>query len=85
MDRAYRKSVILKWMVSKGFQVSPPSRELAEIICDQLRMKVSYETINQYRKELRQPQPQPEMIQTTIEFTDPAAPQETKGAESQNS
>jgi hypothetical protein len=80
MDRAYRKSVILKWMVSKGFQVSPPSRELAEIIRDQLGMKVSHETINQYRKELRQPQPQPEMIQTTIEFTDSAAPQETKGA-----
>jgi hypothetical protein len=85
MDRAYRKSVILKWMVSKGFQVSPPSRELAEIIRDQLGMKVSHETINQYRKGLRPPQPPPEMIQATIAFTEPAAPQETKGAESQNS
>jgi hypothetical protein len=80
MDRAYRKSVILKWMVSKGFQVSPPSRELAEIIRDQLGMKVSHETINQYRKELRPPQPPPEMIQATIAFTDPTEPQETKGA-----
>jgi hypothetical protein len=80
MDRAYRKAVIVEWMVSKGFQVSPPSRELAEIIRDQLGMKVSHETINQYRKGLRPPQPPPEMIQARIAFTDPAAPQETKGA-----
>jgi hypothetical protein len=43
-------------------------------------MKVSHETINQYRKGLRPPQPPPEMIQARIAFTDPAAPQETKGA-----
>lgn len=60
MDRAYRKSVILKWMVSNGFQVSPPSRQLAAIIRDELAMKISYETINQYRKELRPPQPPPQ-------------------------
>jgi hypothetical protein len=40
-------------------------------------MKVSHETINQYRKELKPPQPPPEMIQATIEFTDPTAPQES--------
>jgi hypothetical protein len=70
MDRAYRKSVILKWMVSNGFQVSPPSRQLAAIIADELRMKVSYETINQYRKELRPPQPPQEHTQGELPLAD---------------
>jgi len=81
MDRAQRKKVIVEWMVTKGFEILPPSRELATIISDQLRMQVSHETINQYRKGLR-PQPQPpEMVQAMIEFTDSDSPQESQGFE----
>jgi hypothetical protein len=70
MDRAQRKSVIVDWIVANGFQVLPPSRELAVIISDQIGMQVSHETLNQYRKGLRPPQPPPEMVQAMIEFAE---------------
>jgi hypothetical protein len=67
-DRNYRKSVIINWMVSKGYQVSPPSRELAAIIADTLGMKVSFKTLAEYRKELKPTPPPPEYTQTKLDM-----------------
>jgi len=67
-DRNYRKSVIINWMVSKGYQVSPPSRELAAIIADTLGMKVSFKTLAEYRKELKPTPPPPEYTQTKLDI-----------------
>jgi hypothetical protein len=67
-DRAYRKSVIINWMVSNGYQVKPPTRELAAIIADTLGMKVSYKTLAEYRKELKPTPPPPEYTQTTLDI-----------------
>jgi hypothetical protein len=67
-DRAYRKSVIISWMVSNGYQVKPPTRELAAIIADTLTMKVSYKTLAEYRKELKPTPPPPEHTQKTLDI-----------------
>jgi hypothetical protein len=67
-DRAYRKSRIINWMVSNGYQVKPPLKELAAIIADTLGMKVSYRTLSDYRKELKPTPPPPEYTQAKLDM-----------------